>query len=65
MVDQIKTPKGITLDRYLDAVRAGAHDAVAEMLRGESGSPNADFVNAIRDGIAAASRLGGPLSYVP
>ena len=35
MADQIKTPKGITLDRYLDAVRAGTHDAVAEMLRGE------------------------------
>ena len=47
----IKTPKGITLDRYLDAVRCGAHDAVVEMFRDSDA-----FFAAVSDGIREAAK---------
>ena len=68
MAEQVRVPKGVTADAYLNAVRCGVHDAWAEMLRGESGSANADVVNAIRDAVAAATRavvMSGQLRAVP
>ena len=68
MAEQVRIPKGVSADAYLNAVRCGVHDAWAEMLRGESDSANADVVNAIRDAIAAATRsvvMSGQLRPVP
>ena len=56
MADQIRTPNGITLDRYLDMVRAGAHDAVLEMLRAGEGV-NA-FFNAMGGNAARYAGIG-------
>src|SRR5262245_20712517 len=56
MVDpiQIKTPRGVTKDQFLDMVRAGTHDAIVELMRAGSDNPGADFFAAIKDGIAEA-----------
>jgi len=49
MADQIKLPKGISRDEFLNQIRCGTHDAVLEVIRG-----NDDFFAAVRDGIEAA-----------
>jgi hypothetical protein len=49
-------------------VRAGAHDAVLELLRGETNDPSANLLGAIRDGTAAAVKAlvsAGQLRPVP
>ena len=55
MADQIKTPRGITLDRYLDMIRAGAHDAVVEMFR-DSEALHAALSDGIREAVKALTR---------
>jgi len=69
MADQtIRTPKGVTADKFLDMVRAGTHDAMVELMRAGSSDPSADFYSAIRDGIREAVRAtvsAGNLRLVP
>ena len=55
MAEQIKTPRGITLDRYLDAVWCGAHDAVVEMFR-DSDALHAALSDGIREAVKALAR---------
>jgi hypothetical protein len=51
MADDLKTPRGITQDRYLNAVRCGAHDACVEMFRDSD-----TLLDAVRDGIREATK---------
>ena len=44
MADQIRTPRGVTKDAFLDMVRAGTHDAIVELMRAGSDNPGADLV---------------------
>jgi hypothetical protein len=68
MVDQIKTPRGVTADKFLDMVRAGTHDAMVELMRAGSSDPSADFYSAVRDGVREAVRAlvsAGMVRLVP
>jgi len=50
----VKIPKTISTDAFLNQIRAGMHDAVVELMRSGSSNPGADFFNAIRAGIREA-----------
>jgi len=69
MADQIiRTPKGVTADKFLDMVRAGVHDAMPELMTSGTADPSADFYSAVRDGVREAIRAtvtAGQLRAVP
>ena len=52
---EVKVPKGISKDQFLDMVRAGVHDAMRELISGTA-NPTADFYGAVRDGGREAVR---------
>jgi hypothetical protein len=56
MVDQIKTPRGVSADKFLDVVRAGVFDAMRELMTSGTSTPHDDFYSAVRDGVREAVR---------
>jgi len=57
---EMKVPRGVSKDQVLDQIRAAAHDAFLEVLRGGSNDPSAaggltNLLAAIRDGTEAAT----------
>jgi hypothetical protein len=57
MVEQVRVPKGISKDDFLNQVRCGVFDAMHELLMsGGSGSPGDNFFSAVRDGVREAVR---------
>jgi hypothetical protein len=69
MVEQVRVPKGISKDDFLNQVRCGVFDAMHELLMsGGSGSPGDNFFSAVRDGVREAVRAtvtAGNLRLVP
>ena len=52
----VKIPKGVSKDQFLDMVRAGVHDAMRELMSAGSDSPSDNFYGAIKDGVREAVR---------
>jgi len=56
MAEQIRFPRGVTKDHFLDAVRAGVHDSMRELMSTGTSTPGAAFYGAVRDGVEAAMK---------
>jgi hypothetical protein len=56
MVEQVRVPKGISKEQFLDQIRAGVFDAIHELMTTASGSPGDNFFSAVRDGVREAVR---------
>src|SRR5262249_20289865 len=68
MVEQVRVPKGISKEQFLDQIRAGVFDAMHELLTTGSGSPGDNFYAAVKDGVREAVRAtvtAGNLRLVP
>jgi hypothetical protein len=68
MVEQVRVPKGISREQFLDQIRAGVFDAMHELMTSGSGSPGDNFYGAVRDGVREAVRAtvtAGQLWPVP
>jgi hypothetical protein len=65
MADQVRVPKGISKEQFLDQIRAGVFDAVHELMTGGSGSPSDNFYGARGPGGRAGHGDGGALAAGP
>ena len=54
MADQVKVPRSISKEQFLDQIRAGTHDAMRELMSTGTTNPSADFFAAIQAGVEAA-----------
>jgi regulator of protease activity HflC (stomatin/prohibitin superfamily) len=53
---EVKIPRGISRDEFLNQVRCGVFDAMRELMSTGTTNPSADFYGAIRDGTREAMR---------
>ena len=56
MADQVKVPRGISREQFLDQIRAGVFDAMHQLMTSGNGSPSDNFYGAIKDGVREALR---------
>jgi len=56
MADQVKIPRSISKEEFLNQIRCGVFDALRELITSGTSTPSADFYGAIRDGVAEAMK---------
>ena len=56
MAEQVRVPKGVSADAYLNAVRCGVFDAMHQLMTSGTSTPHDDFYSAVRDGVREAVR---------
>ena len=64
----VKIPRSISTDEFLNQIRCGMHDAVLELMTAGTANPGDAFYGAIRDGTREAMRavaMSGKLQVVP
>jgi hypothetical protein len=55
MAEQVRVPKGVSADAYLNAVRC-VFDAMHQLMTSGTSTPHDDFYSAVRDGVREAVR---------
>lgn len=53
---EVKVPRDVSPEGFLDMVRCGVFDAVREIMTSSTTNPSAAFYGAIRDGVEAATK---------
>ena len=53
---EVKIPRSIPRDEFLNQIRAGVFDAMHQLMTSGTSTPHDDFYSAVRDGVREAAR---------
>jgi len=65
---EVKIPRSISRDEFLNQVRCGVFDAMHQLMTSGTSTPGTDFYSAVKDGVREAVRATvstGQLRVVP